>query len=138
MLDTTPTTSLGRVDENRGARVRERREALGLSVRSLAALADVDRGRLALFEEGSTSPRDYWAQRVEHALDRAEAEGAEPVAEDDEASKPGFVRFKVEGVYGAKALVVEGPVENIGELEAAVDRIMRRLAGEPGDAPTPE
>lgn len=132
MLDTTPTTSLGRVDDNRGSEVKARREALGLSLRSLAALADVDRGRLALFEEGSASPRDYWIQRVEHALDRAEAEGVEPVVEDDEANRPGFVRFKVEGVYGAKALVVEGPVDNLPELEAAVDRIMRRLAGEQG------
>ena len=130
MLNSTPTTSLGRVDDNRGSEVKARREALGLSVRSLASLADVDRGRLAKFEEGETSPRDYWIQRVENALDRAEAEGVELSPGDDEPAPSGLIRFKVEGVYGAKALVVEGPVENLPELEEMVDRVMRRLAGE--------
>ena len=43
------------------------------------------------------------------------------------AADPGFVRIKVENVYGARALIVEGPVGDLAELEAAVDRIMRRL-----------
>lgn len=132
MTQGVTATSLGRVtDESRGATVRARREHLGMTVSGLAKLANVDRGKLAKFEEGDDAPTERWINGVERALDGFEAEtGHEPGEVERKATAPGLIRFTVEGVYGAKALVVEGPVDNIAELEAAVDRIMRRLAGD--------
>lgn len=121
--------------------MRQRRTAMGLSVKALAEHAGVDRGRLAVLEEGG-NVRLTTVSAVLRALDDLEHEmGMDvpsvveaPAASDDQPT-PGFIRFKVDGVYGARALVVEGPVENIAELEAAVDRILRRMAGE-GEGPT--
>lgn len=60
------------------------------------------------------------------------AQFAQQAGENESASgagdKPaGVVRFIVKNVYGAEALVVEVPPENVEALEAAVDRIMRRM-----------
>lgn len=128
------TTSLDGVDiDNRGANVKARREHLGMSKAALAKLAGVDRGKLQRFEDGHDTPSDRWIGGVMRALDDFEAEtghrqgeGAEVKSDD----RPHVIRFEVQGVYGAKALVVEGPVDDLPALEAAVDRIMRRLAGE--------
>lgn len=96
----------------------------------------LNRDTVSAVEAGKGSAASQ--RRVDAALTRLEAEagltpfGAEsaPEREDD---KPHVVRFEVQGVYGAKALIVEGPVEDLPALEAAVDRIMRRLAGEQKD-----
>jgi hypothetical protein len=103
----------------------------------LSAMAEVSREHLSAVENGHKKPTDEWVRRVELAMDRyahetGQDEPEAPAAANEGATPPGFIRFKVEGVYGAKALVVEGPVDNLPELEAAVDRIMRRLAGEQG------
>lgn len=138
MTHAATTTSLGRVtDESRGAAVRARREHLGMTVSGLAKRAAVDRGKLAKFESGENTPTERWINGVERALDAFEEEtGHEPgEVEQKAAAAPGLIRFTVEGVYGAKALIVEGPVDNIAELEEMVDRVMRRLAG---DATTTE
>jgi transcriptional regulator with XRE-family HTH domain len=132
------TAAVGRfpavVENSAGSRLRARRKALGLTGTGLAKLAEVSREHLSAVETGHKEPTSEWLRRVELALDNYEHETGqdEPAAEPNDA---GFVRFKVEGVYGAKALIVEGPVENIAELEAAVDRIMRRLAGDNGATP---
>jgi transcriptional regulator with XRE-family HTH domain len=107
-----------------------------MTTSGLAKLAGVDRGKLKKFEIGEDEPSEPWINRVERALDNFESETGHEQAEGAKPDESGFIRFKVEGVYGAKALVVEGPVANIAELEAAVDRILRRLAGENG--PTAE
>ena len=130
------TTSLGRVtDENRGAAVRARREHLGMTASGLAKLAGVDRGKLRAFEDGADAPSEPWIGRVERALDGFEAETGHRPGEATEAPHSGMIKFTVEGVYGAKALVVEGPVENLAVLEDMVDRVMRRLAGDNGATP---
>ena len=114
-----------------GEAVQERRTRLGLSVSELARRAHVDRGRLTALEAGETV-RDSTLGAVEHALDKLEQE----LGMNDPDTPSGVVRFVVRGVYGAEALVVEGPVENIAALEASVDRIMRRLRnGEDSDSP---
>lgn len=113
--------------------MRARREHLGMTASGLAKLAGVDRGKLRAFEDGEDAPSEPWINRVERALDGFESEtGHEPGEAANKPPEAGFIRFKVEGVYGAKALVVEGPVENLPELEEMVDRVMRRLAGENG------
>lgn len=137
-------TTVGPVDYiERGDRIRERRENLGMSLRGLADRAGVDRAALTKFERGEQvgSPEEWWVRKIERALDAFEQETGHAPTEDSPPesaattaeSNPGFIRFRVEGVYGAKALVVEGPVDNLPQLEAAVDRIMRRLAGDQGD-----
>lgn len=122
-----------------GGRIKDRRKSLGMPANRLAKEAEVSREHLSAVENGHKQPTPEWVRRVELAMDRY----AHETGQDEPAAAPAthaapMVRFTVEGVYGAKALVVEGPVENIAELEAAVDKIMRRLAGEQGNAPTPE
>lgn len=118
-----------------GVRLRARREALGLTGTALAKLAEVSREHLSAIESGHKTPTTEWVRRVERALDNYAHETGQDEPESEApapATSPGLIRFKVEGVYGAKALVVEGPVENLAELEEMVDRVMRRLAGESG------
>ncbi len=144
MSVTSSTTSVAAVtDASTGEDVQRRRLAIGISVAELARKASVDRGRLSALE-GGDKVRDTTLAAViralselEHELGMDEPSQVVPV-QVPVAEKPNVIRFEVQGVYGAKALVVEGPVENIAELEAAVDRIMRRLAGEQATIPEPE
>lgn len=112
--------SLDMSDE--GARITERRERLHLNKSELAHESGVHRDTLTDIEAGKGF-QAATLSKIQDALTRLEAEAGFGAA----ATKPGFIRFTVEGVYGAKALVVESPVENAAELEAMVDRIMRRL-----------
>lgn len=118
-------------DNGPGARIRARRKSLGMSASRLADMAEVSREHLSAVENGHRVPSVEWERRVYLAMERYGHETGQdeptPTPAEAPSAEQGFIRFKVEGVYGAKALVVEGPVENIAELEAAVDRIMRRL-----------
>lgn len=110
-----------------GSDVRARRERIGLKIYELADEAGVHKDTLADWERGRRNPNPDTVQAVLAALDRIEEEMGidEPVPPPATKAAPGMVRFEVTGVYGADALVVEGPVESIAELEAAIDRIMR-------------
>lgn len=129
MTTTSPQAHLAPV----AALFYERRQRLHMSQDEVATEAGVNRDTVGAVESGKGSPASR--RKVDDALTRLEQQaGLGPIEEDrapepqdDDAAPAGFIRFKVEGVYGAKALVVEGPVENLPELEAAVDRIMRRL-----------
>lgn len=114
-----------------GEQIKTRRTAIGMSVAALAKRAGVDRGSLAALEDGR-HVRDTTVAAIDKTLADLEHEMGMDVPSQVAipAAAPAMIRFTVEGVYGAKALVVEGPVENVAELEAAVDRIMRRLAGD--------
>lgn len=114
-----------------GERVRERRVRLGLSRAALAKRAHVDRDTLRSLEEGHDGVRETTVGAVERALNELEQE----IGMNDPERIGQVVRFVVRGVYGADALIVEGPVENIAELEASVDRIMRRLRGSEDERP---
>jgi len=130
MLNRDQTSTLTVVSDDggskeRGQRIQERRLRLAMDVAPLARRAHVDRDTLKRMEEGDPKVRDTTFRAVERALDDLESEMGM-----DDADRPGgprVVRFVVRGVYGAEALIVEGPVEDIAELEASVDRIMRRL-----------
>lgn len=119
--------------DKRARAIRARREHLGMTKAGLAKRAGVDRGKLQRFEDGEDQPTDRWIGGIERALDLFEAETGHEQGEgatEGGVEKPNVMRVEVQGVYGAKALVFEAPIENIAELEAMVDRIMRRLAGE--------
>lgn len=112
------------VDENagRGARVKARREKLGMKVKPLADAAGVDRGRLGLFEEGAVEPTDTWIRRVEGALDRLEHE----MWLDDDTDD--LVEFTIEGNFGVRA-AVKGPIRDIDKLREAAAQFARELRG---------
>lgn len=125
-LTATPATLAEMTTDKRAQTLRARREHLGMSKAALAKLAGVDRGKLQRYEDGIDSPSDRWIGGIERALDDFEAETGH--APGESAERPHVIRFEVQGVYGAKALIVEGPVDDLPALEAAIDRIMRRLA----------
>lgn len=130
-------------DASSGADIQRRRLAIGMSVAELAKRASVDRGRLSALERGD-KVRDTTLAAVvralsdiEHELGMDEPSQVVPV-EAAPTPAPHMVRIEVDGVYGAKALVVEGPVDDLPALEAAVDRILRRLAGEATEGTRPQ
>ena len=53
-----------------GNAIRAMRKAQGLSLRQLAALADVEYGYLAAVERGEREPSDRWLKSVTNALGR--------------------------------------------------------------------
>lgn len=131
--DSTPVTSSAGGESDRGAAIQARIEALGISDREWHAQTGIDRKTLhrAIRNEPGTRPATYTA--IEAELDKFEAKMAgKAVTTSTSEPTPGFIRITVEGVYGAKALIVEAPPENVAELEAMVDRIMRRLADPEG------
>lgn len=111
----------------RGAQIRARRERMSWSARAFATRAGFNRGTLTDVETDAPTVRETSYAAAERTLDELEEELG--------YDKPGdhVVRFVVRGVYGAEALVVEGPVEDIAALEASVDRIMRGLRGSERD-----
>ena len=122
------TTSAGD-SSDRGSAIAARIEALGISDREWHERTGIDRKTLnrAIRNEPGTRPSTYTA--IEAELDRLEARNAgSAVTAPAQEIAPGVVRVEVQGVYGAKALVFQAPVENIDVLEQMVDRIMRRLA----------
>jgi transcriptional regulator with XRE-family HTH domain len=107
-----------------GRDVAARRDRIGMTIRELAESAGVSRDTLSDWEHGKRNPQSETVERVLAELDRLEEEMG-ITAPPGHATAPGMVRFEVTGVYGADALVVEGPIESIAELEASIDRIMR-------------
>lgn len=124
----------GPTDPRFGAELRARRDAIGISRRDLADRAGVGRGSIEKIEAGETL-RGHYAivGAIDKALSDLEHEMGMDLPSQVEtikaptATEPGVVRVRVEGVYGAKSLIVEAPPENVAELEAMVDRIMRNL-----------
>lgn len=117
--------------QDRGAAIKARIDALGITDRQWHETTGIDRKTLgrAIRNEPGVRPSTYTA--IEAELDKLEQQVAgEPVASTKPAT--GVVRVTVEGVYGAKALIVEAPPENLAELEEMVDRIMRNLRGDQG------
>lgn len=121
-------TDLGGSDDS-GDRIRSRRERLGLSRTRLAEMAHVDRDTLTKLEEGLTKARGTTVAAILRVLDELEEETG--MADPHPNNNGGIVRFEVKGVYGAESLVIEGPVENIAELQEAVDRLLRRRETDP-------
>lgn len=127
-------TTVGVMSDTAGDRYKARRTAIGLSVSALAKRAHVDRGSLTALEQGqpvrdtTLAAIEKALAELEHELGMDEPSAVSLVSPEPVAEKPHTIRFEVQGVYGAKALIVEGPVDDLPALEAAVDRIMRRLA----------
>jgi transcriptional regulator with XRE-family HTH domain len=124
MQTTAPT--LGGVTEDEetpGRMIKRRREALGVPIKELAELAGMSRDQLSEIERGKvSSPRGHTIGAIERALTELEEKTSGPY--DDE--RPGLVTFRMSGNFGVD-VVVQGPVENLDELEASVERLIQRM-----------
>lgn len=89
-----------------GPELRQRREALGLSVRQLASLAQVDRGRLAALESGDPAVRASTIGAVRSTLERLEHEMGEDT--------PDLVTNTIELPDGTKVTFV-GSADGVAE-----------------------
>lgn len=117
-----PPTIYAVTIQGAGERIRARRTALGMTVKALAEKAGVDRGRLAAIEDGAGA-RGSTIGAIETALSRLEEEMSGPY---DEPASGGMVTFRMSGNFGVD-VVVQGPVENLDELEASVERLIRKM-----------
>lgn len=131
--DSLPVTSSAGNETDRGSAIQRRIDALGISDREWHTQTGIDRKTLhrAIRNEPGTRASTYTA--IEAELDKLEAKILGRPVVQQTPEKPNVMRIEVQNVYGATGLVFEAPVENIPELEAMVDRIMRRLAGESVD-----
>lgn len=121
---------LGRVTDETGSQLRDRRLRLGMSVRQLAEEADVDRGRLAALEAGEPV-RETTTAKVRAALDRLDEE----IGMDTGDENGREVEFRVRGNFGVD-VVVRGPIEDIAALEASVARLVGQMQAENGEPPS--
>lgn len=107
-------------DETRGHAIKARRLAYGIkSERAFSEATKVDRRAIARAEAGEASEGTY--ERLEAWLD---AFGEETGA--DEPENPHVVTFKLSGNFGVD-VAVSGPVENLSDLEATVQRLIREM-----------
>lgn len=128
--DSLPVTSSAGNETDRGAAIQRRIDALGISDREWHTQTGIDRKTLhrAIRNEPGTRASTYTA--IEAELDKLEAKVAGVPTAQEAPEAPRVVRIEVPNVYGARALIVEGPVDDLPALEAMVDRIMRRMAGD--------
>jgi len=104
---------------------------MGMSVKALAEHAGVDRGRLAVLEEGG-NVRLTTVSAVLRALDELEHEMGMDVpsvvtAPDAAASEP--LRFTFHDVFGIGEIIAEGPVDHPDELIASITQLFAEIRG---------
>lgn len=124
-----PHTVIAVTEQGTGESIRQRRTALGMTVKALAERAGVDRGRLAAIEDGATA-RPSTVGAIERTLDRLEEEmGMDAPAE----AEPRLATFDVSG-EGGFHIVVSGPVEDADTLKRqVVDIILAMRKAEKDD-----
>lgn len=109
----------------RGEEIRARRIGHGMSVRDFAKLSKVDRQTITRAEADDEAVTELTYARLERALEDFEEEIGTDVPVSVVGNGPNLVKFTIHGVYGAAEVIVEGPVENMPELQAAVDKLLR-------------
>ena len=131
--DLRPVTSSAGDDSDRGADIKRRFDALGLTDREWHRLTGIDRKTLnrAISNAPGVRPSTYTA--VESYLDKLEAH-AQGTPTARAVGDPGddLVEFTVEGHFGVRA-VVKGPIRDIDKLQEAVGRLIAGM-----DRPDPE
>ena len=110
----------------------ERRARLGVDIKDLAPMVDLGREQLGKILRGKV-PDSPSLLRIEQVLNDLEAEAGRGPLVPKQSSAIRNVVFRLTGIYGVAEVVVEGPVENMAELEEAVEKILRRAQGM-GDA----
>ena len=95
-----------------------------MSQRDLERESGVNRATIAAVESGDKNVRPASVKAISAALDRVETETSGPY--DDE---PKTVTFRLQGNFGVD-VTLQGPVDNLDELEASVARLIRSM-GDP-------
>jgi hypothetical protein len=127
---------LGNVSDgnSRGAAIKRRFDALGISGREWRTETGIDRKTLARAIEDNPSMREKTYTAIETALDHLERHNAGmpdgAIVETDPSSD--LVTVRLEGNFGVKA-VVEGPVRDLEALEELVSHLVREMKGEVKD-----
>lgn len=117
-----PVVTLGR-----GDKIQERLDHLGISDREFHETTGIDRKTLRRAVDGEDRVRPGTYAAIEAALDKLEQRVAgvpRTKAIGDPADD--LVEFTIEGNFGVRA-VVKGPVRDMDELLAAVDKLMRGM-----------
>lgn len=111
-------------DNERGQAIQRRLEDLGISDREFHEQSGIDRKTLRRAVAGLENVRPSTYHAIEAALAKLEEKVRPAVAPPpDEA---GLVTFKLSGNFGVD-VVVQGPVANMAELEASVERLVRSM-----------
>jgi transcriptional regulator with XRE-family HTH domain len=111
------------MNQSRGTEIRRRRQAHGIkSVHQFADKSGVSRDAITAAEAGTASTATY--ERLEAWLDRYDAF----TGNDEDDQKPVIVRATIAAI--GVEFAVEGPVEDLAELEAAVERLVRGVLNE--------
>lgn len=134
LRDTAESTLVA--DIERGEKIQERFDALGISDREWYRETGIDRKTLrrAALNDDKVQSRTYTA--IEAELDRLEKRAAGIPGRT--ISDPGddLVEFTIEGNFGVRA-VVKGPVRDMAALQSAVTKLVRDMQGptQSGDDP---
>lgn len=132
----TNTAELAHVtgDIERAAEIQRRLEALGITDREFQARTGVDRKALRRAADGE-HVRGTTYTAVEAWLDKLEHEvGMDLPSAPSDLPGEGLVTFSVSGNFGV-SVTVAGPVANMAELQASVDRIVEKMQQENRDQP---
>ena len=111
-----------------------RRERNGVAINELAKMVGLTREQLGKILRGEV-PGSRSLGKIERALEELEEEAGQHVSELRNGNGSNLVKFTIHGVYGAAEVIVEGPIENMAELQAAVDRLLRGQHSPEGGAP---
>jgi transcriptional regulator with XRE-family HTH domain len=106
-----------------GRALRERREAMGMSLREFADKAGLNRGTVANVEAGEA--RGTSVSAVRSALGKLEHEMGMDLP--DNRNGLDLVELVVTGPSSEWRVVVKGPVRDLEELEESVIRLMSRM-----------
>lgn len=116
-----------------GERVRARRERLGMDKLHLAEQAGVSRETLAAIEKGQGFRRSSLT-KIEKVLRELEQEAGLPdIPQASEASRAPAPSITVVRLSIGE-VVVEGPVENLAELQATVEALAEWARRNPTDS----
>lgn len=109
-------------DRGTGAQIRARRERHGISQQALAEMAHVSRTTLRALEDGRVSPQGSTVGKVLAALDAFEEEAGATLIREEPS---GVVTYRLN--RSGIEVTLQGPVDNIPELEASIERLLSKL-----------
>lgn len=116
-------------DESRGEAITRRRKSHGMTANALAKRAGMDPKTLKRAEDDEPGTTDTTYTRLENVLDEYDREVGVDLAKAPAPTPPPdphLVRFKLSGNFGVD-VVVEGPVENLAELQESVHRLLGQM-----------
>lgn len=127
MTDVARSRAMGDVEEDRGAAIRERVEALGISEREFAAESHIDRKTLRRAMESDPTVRPSTFGAIESALGRLEDHArarvsSRPIGDPSED----MIELEFEESPGRR-VVIKGPAGNLDQMEASLARLIAAM-----------